>query len=90
MRQAGGYTNVEFHLSTIDKLPLPDASVDCVISNCVLNLAPDKPAVFGEIFRVLSPEDASRLVTSPSKLNCQKRFGEPGRLRRLHSRRYPH
>src|SRR5579859_38301 len=42
--QAGGYANVEFHLSTIDNLPLPDASVDCVISNCVLNLAPDKPA----------------------------------------------
>src|SRR5580692_2912577 len=46
--EAGGYTNVEFHLSTIDNLPLPDNSVDCVISNCVLNLAPDKPAVFRE------------------------------------------
>jgi len=45
--------NVEFHLATIDKLPLPDASVDCVISNCVINLAPDKPAVFREIARVL-------------------------------------
>ena len=53
--KAGGYTNVEFHQSTIDKLPLADASVDCVISNCVLNLAPDKPAVFREIFRVLKP-----------------------------------
>ena len=52
---SGGYTNVEFHLSTIDKIPLPDASVDCVISNCVLNLAPDKPAVFREIARVLKP-----------------------------------
>ena len=52
---AGGYTNVEFHLSTIDKIPLPDASVDCVISNCVLNLAPDKPDVFREIARVLKP-----------------------------------
>ena len=41
-------TNVEFHQSTIDKLPLPDASVDCVISNCVINLAPDKQAVFGD------------------------------------------
>jgi arsenite methyltransferase len=48
-----GYTNVEFHLATIDKLPLPDSSVDCVISNCVINLAPDKPAVFREIARVL-------------------------------------
>ena len=53
--QAGGYTNVEFYQSTIDRIPLPDASVDCVISNCVLNLAPDKPAVFREIARVLKP-----------------------------------
>jgi SAM-dependent methyltransferase len=50
-----GLTNVEFHLSTIDKLPLPDNSVDCVISNCVINLAPDKGAVLREIFRVLKP-----------------------------------
>ena len=48
-------TNVEFHLATIDKLPLPDNSVDCVISNCVINLATDKPAVFREIARVLKP-----------------------------------
>ena len=53
--QAGGYTNVEFYQSTIDQIPLPDSSVDCVISNCVLNLAPDKPAVFREIARVLKP-----------------------------------
>jgi arsenite methyltransferase len=52
---ARGLANVEFHLATIDKLPLPDASVDCLISNCVLNLAPDKPAVFREMFRVLKP-----------------------------------
>jgi arsenite methyltransferase len=53
--QAGGYTNVEFYQSTIDQIPLPDSSADCVISNCVLNLAPDKPAVFREIARVLKP-----------------------------------
>jgi SAM-dependent methyltransferase len=52
---SGGYSNVEFYLSTIDQIPLPDNSVDCVISNCVLNLAPDKPAVFREIARILKP-----------------------------------
>jgi len=54
-QQKLGLTNVEFHQSTIDRLPLPDNSVDCVISNCVINLAPDKPAVFREILRVLKP-----------------------------------
>ncbi len=53
--KTGSYTNVEFYQSTIDRIPLQDASVDCVISNCVLNLAPDKPAVFREIARVLKP-----------------------------------
>ncbi len=50
-----GATNVEFVQGTIENVPLPDASVDVVISNCVINLSVDKPAVIAEMFRVLTP-----------------------------------
>jgi arsenite methyltransferase len=50
-----GATNVEFRKGEIEALPLPDASVDVVISNCVINLSTDKPAVLAEMFRVLVP-----------------------------------
>ncbi|MDM7853907.1 arsenite methyltransferase [Cellulomonas alba] len=53
--ERAGATNVEFHQGTIEDLPLPDASVDVVISNCVVNLSPDKPAVLSEVYRVLVP-----------------------------------
>jgi SAM-dependent methyltransferase len=46
-------TNVEFRLGEIEHLPVADASVDVILSNCVVNLSPDKPAVFREAFRVL-------------------------------------
>ena len=50
-----GATNVEFVKGTIESIPLPDASVDVVISNCVVNLAADKSAVFAEVARVMRP-----------------------------------
>jgi arsenite methyltransferase len=50
-----GVGNVEFLEGHIEAVPLPDASVDVVISNCVINLSVDKPAVFAEIYRVLRP-----------------------------------
>ncbi|WP_295542726.1 arsenite methyltransferase [uncultured Thiohalocapsa sp.] len=51
----GQYTNVEFRLGEIEYLPLADASADVILSNCVINLSPDKPQVFREAFRVLKP-----------------------------------
>lgn len=50
-----GATNVEFHRGTIEAIPLPANTIDVVISNCVINLSVDKPAVFAETFRVLRP-----------------------------------
>jgi SAM-dependent methyltransferase len=50
-----GLDHVEFRLGEIEHLPVTDASVDVIMSNCVINLSPDKPAVFREAFRVLAP-----------------------------------
>lgn len=50
-----GLSNVEFYEASIDRLPLADGTVDCIISNCVINLAADKLAVFREMVRVLKP-----------------------------------
>jgi len=54
-RAKAGATNVEFLRGQIEDIPLPDASIDVVISNCVINLSTDKPAVLAEMFRVLVP-----------------------------------
>ena len=51
----GGYANVDFRLGEIEHLPVADATVDAIISNCVINLSPDKAQVLREAFRVLKP-----------------------------------
>ncbi len=53
--EKGGYANVEFRLGEIENLPIESQSVDVVLSNCVINLVPDKARAFAEVFRVLKP-----------------------------------
>lgn len=57
-----GISNAEFRFGEIEKIPVEESSVDVVISNCVINLSPDKSAVFGEIYRTLKP--GGRIIIS--------------------------
>jgi ubiquinone/menaquinone biosynthesis C-methylase UbiE len=75
--------NVEFLQGTIEDIPLPDLSVDVVISNCVINLSSDKPAVFAEVFRILRPKGrigisdviAEDETTSAQRAHTEQRVG---------------
>lgn len=77
--EKSGVKNVEFRLGEIEHLPVADGSVDVILSNCVVNLSPDKGAVYREAFRVLKPKGrlaiADIVTTSPLPAEIRENLG---------------
>ncbi len=78
----GGYANVEFRLGEIEALPVADATVDLIMSNCVINLSPEKARVMREAFRALKPGGrlaiADVVATKPLPAELRKKLGAIG------------